>query len=280
MLTLVSILVAFTVYLWQRRSEKQGEIEKGIEILINSIDYFNNIVDEAIPYAGPTPSSESLTTIENRVINNYNDWTVRSKDYMNFSNELNRLQLQIHTILLENLNEYYKKNKYDENYKIDINMDNFERWMKKISPFLNEFEGVYTGIYSIILKNKDAWRANTRIRAIDKDNLSGFYEKYWDALMKIREDAITVDKKMRNYNQFWFNSLFESHVSVVSIEAFLIIITIFGLLVPLYMIQPNKIGILTCDQVFYGTVGFFMLGFGFLVLAWLKMHKYNTESSE
>lgn len=279
-LTLLSIFIAVIVFNWQRRSEKQGEIEKDIESLVKSINNFNAIFDHAVPFIYTRlPDTEYRELIQD-LIAKYYDWKNRNQDYMSFLNKLNLLQNKIHSDLIHKLGRFEERDIYNRDYHYAINISNYEFFMNDVYPFLDKTEGIYTSIFGIVIDNKKNWFDLYRGREDDKEYLSGFYEKYWDILIDIRENAIDIDKKMYVYKQNIFNSILDSKKSIRYLYAAMSLVFAFGLLIPLYMIQPNKFGILSCDCVFYITIISFIISVICIYMSHLKRHKYETVAEE
>lgn len=281
-LTLLSIFIAIIIYLWQLHSRKKEELEKDIKNLIESITYFNHIFDEAVPFIVTRRSSdELLDRMIHEVITKYWVWKRgNQRDGLGyFLRELNTLQSRIHSDLIHKLDRYDIKDEYNNNYVYVLNVDNYESFMQEVYPYLNKAEGIYTSIVGIIHENKLNW-SEFYEREDDQRNLGEFYNKYWDVLLDIRDKSIDIDKQMCIYKQNILTSLLDSSASVRWIYISISLIFIFGLLIPLYMIQPNKLGLLPCNYVFYITVIFLISSLACPYISYLKRHKYKTVIEE
>lgn len=271
-LTSFSIIIVFIIYFAQRRSDKQEEIENDIGNLIGLIDKFNEIVDD-VSFEQGLPPTTDLNVIE-KYYEGFNNG-----DYSIFLIELNKLQFQIHREFIHLAGKYEQEDVYDRNYKYKINMDNFESWMNEIFPFLNDVEITQTSMYAIIADNKENWLQRYRGQEIEKLYFKRFYEEYWDALMDIRKNTIKVDKKMHRYKQNWFNSIIDSSNSKICIKLSILFILVFGLLVPIYMIQPHHSKLLYCKDVFYTTILFLFISILFIYIAYLERYKYEMHET-
>jgi hypothetical protein len=278
---LLSIFIAIIIYLWQLRFQKKEELERDIKNLIKSINYFNDIFDKAVPFIITRPSSDELDSMSHEVITRYWEWRNGNQrnDHGLLLRELNQLQSRIHSELIHKLDRYSMRDTYNNNYVYILNVDNYESFMQEVYPYLNKVEGIYTSIFGIINENKLNW-SEFYEREDYQRNLGEFYNKYWDVLLDIRVKSINIDKQMCIYKKSILNSLLDSSASVKWIYLSLTLIFIFGLLVPIYMIQPNKLGLLPCDYVFYIVVIFLITSSICPYISYLKRHSYETVIEE
>lgn len=249
--------------------------------MIRSIDYFNDIFDKAVPFIlENTTSYELNSTMIHELIEKY--WrskrgTRRDQGY--FLRELNKLQCKIESDLLDKLSRYAIHDDYNDNYVYIINSQNYEQFMQEVYPYLNKIEGVHTSIIGIVNENKLNW-SGYYTRADYQKDLGGFYNEYWDVLLDIRNKSIEIDKKMRTYKQSLLTSLLDSPASRRWIYLTICLIFIFGLLIPFYMIQPNKLGLLPCHYVFYVVVISLLASIASPYIAYLNRHKYETVARD
>jgi fumarate reductase subunit D len=269
-LTSFSIIIVFIIYFHQRRSDKQEEIENDIDNLINSIDKFNEIVDDVSFEKGLPPTTDL------EVIKKYYEG-LDNGDYSIFLVELNKLQFQIHREFIKLAGKYEKADAYDDNYKYKIDIINFESWMKDIFPFLNDIEIAQISMYTIIADNKECWHHRHKWKNKEQLYFKRFYEEYWDTLMDIRKNTIKVDKKLRIYRQIWYNSIFDSSNSKICIKVSIIFILVFGLLVPIYMIQPHHLKLLYCSDVYFAAILSLSISLLLIYMAYLTRNKYEMH---
>ncbi len=278
-LTFLSIFIAIVIYLWQLQSKKNDELRKDINKLIESINYFNHIFDRAVPFIIARRSSDELDSMVHEVITKYWLWKKGNQidDLGYFLRELNTLQSRIHSDLIHKLDGYDIKDEYNNNnnYIYSLGVDNYESFMQEVYPFLDKAEGIYTSIVGIVNENKLNWSEFYESEDYQK-NLGEFYNKYWDVLLDIRDKSIDIDKQMCIYKQNILTSLVDSSASVRWIYLSICLIFIFGLLVPLYMIQPNHLKLLPCDYVFYIVIFLLIVSLACPFISYLKRHRYET----
>ena len=280
-LTLLSIFITLIIYIWQLRSRKKEEIERDIKTLTDTINYFNNILTKAVPFITVKPESCEYENMIREVITKYWEWK-RENSFGSqgfFLRELNQIQRRIYSDLIHKLDFFDKKDKYNGNYEYIINIDNYELFMREVYPFLNKVEGVHTSIVGIIQENKSNW-TNYYMRGDYQRHLGEFYHKYWDVILDIRNKSIDIDKKMYLYNKSIFNAILDSSTSVRWIYLTIIILFIFGVVIPFYMIQPNKIGILPCNYIFFVTVFFLVFSIVCPYISYLNRQRYVTVIDE
>lgn len=278
--TLLSIFIAIIIYFWQIHFQKKEEIERDINNLVQSINHFDDIFDRAVPFVPIRPSSDELDSMIHEVITKYWLWKRGNrKDHGNFLMELNKLQSQIHSDLIHRLDCFSLKDNYNNDYVYVIKADNYEQYMQEVYPYLNKVEGVCTSIIGIIHDNKLNWSEYYKREDYQK-NLSNFYNEYWEILLDIRNRSINIDKQMSMYKQNILTSLLDSPASVRWIYLTISLIFIFGILIPFYMIQPNKLGILPCDYVLYIVTFFLIVAITCLYISYLKRYKYKTVTRD
>lgn len=271
-LTLLSIILAFIIYLIQRRSERQEIIENNINELVAIVYKFRTINENALVDRLPS------TTIED-VKQKYSilkeDGRSASTEFLK---EFNTLQFQIYEGLLKHLVPFQTQNYYDD-YIYEINIDKFQLWMKEVFPYLSDAEITRKEINPIIMDNMINWfqRINSNNNI---DNIKNFYESYWGTLRDIRTKSIKINNEMKKYYEIWFNSVFDSPISKLFIILSLFLFLVFGLIVPIYMIQPNKFKVLLCSDVFYIIVIFLFISIILFCIAYIKRYKYNMNPND
>jgi hypothetical protein len=131
-------------------------------------------------------------------------------------------------------------------------MDDYEWYIKTVYPYLNKIEGINTQLGG---GNVQKENVDYRSDQLEKKN-EEFYAGYWDILLKIRTKSSEINKMVEEFYQGnILNSLMGSYKSTRYILISFIIVGVFGFIVPLYMIQPNKfIGYLPCKYVFDSTI--------------------------
>jgi hypothetical protein len=264
-----SIIIAFIIYLMQRRSDKQTGIESDITKLIEAIYKFRTIIEEASPLDRlPTTTEEEIKTIYKEA--------KTTGDYNNFLKGFNTWQFQIYENLRDNSAEYIKQSIYEDFYEWKIDLTNFEMWMAKAFPILKgadeklKFKRSLIGIEEIL---KHHCKANT-----EKNYIENFYMSYWKGLMEIRQLAFKIDNELREYNNLWFISIFNSQPSKIWLFISLGLYLAFGIIIPIYMLQPHKIEILCCTHVFYITIIALIVSIIPITIAYIKRHKYQARA--
>jgi hypothetical protein len=275
MLMVLSIITAGFIYLGQRQSERQTILENIINGLTDLIYRFCDIVDKA----GTLDLDRTVSSSKNEVEKTYREAKEKSEDYAKFLKYYNTLQFQISENFADHSRKYQESNELSgssdiRRYKID--MQNFEDWIGDILSDLNEAKETHEYLHKIIIDVKKNWRYHY-LSVVQRDvkYFENFYEQYWDILMDIRRIAIKIDAEMKNNNKKWH--VWDSGMSLSNICLLLSLLSMFffGFIIPIYMLQPNKLRIFYCSDVFYIIILFLVISVMLIYIAYRKRHIYG-----
>jgi bilin biosynthesis protein len=258
---LISISAAVVIYLLQQRSQKRETIELELNKLDILIGTYCNISESAVGNIAVHQNRDVQEHVD-LVIQNFNNWkhlnhisnkyVYEEKHYRPFLDSLNSLQYKIYKVLIKKLHRVSQLDPYEKNYRYIVCMDDYEWYIKTVYPYLNKIEGINTQLGGGNIQKENI---DYRSDQLEKKN-EEFYAGYWDILLKIRTKSSEINKMVEEFYQGnILNSLMGSYKSTRYILISFIIVGVFGFIVPLYMIQPNKfIGYLPCKYVFDSTI--------------------------
>lgn len=279
-LTIISIFGIYLIYLLQQYNSQLRDLHNSIANLKTKMSHFADLTTSVVPWihmpklserskiAGESyreilnVSSEELGKLELELIEEYNKYNrtqIHGKDdYKRVLIALERLQRSIYSKYLY-VNEYFL---YGPS---EITLNEFKSWMSKFRPFSEEIDGIYTGIYSLIgpitaiyLEKKYKWYPN--IGEDNINNLIRYYNSFFEEFKKIKDLANNIDSEVDHFYKNWFNGILASHKSILASIFGVIIIVLFGLMLPLYLLQPNNINWISCETVFYINTFFIFVG--------------------
>lgn len=288
-LILFSILFALYTYLRQQHDSADGKLEDELKNLTKLINKFMDINYDArdIP---PHPNLDlDLKDLIHTVIEHYNscrrtNWEDK-EDYKRFLQALKSLQCKVYLNILFNL-EAVENIKFEDDSSYVIQSKRvFERFMDRVYPYLVSAEDdVLTclgGLGSIgdhRQHHKEHW-GNVYINDEIKKQAHEFYFSYWDTLLEIKSESKDIDRIIRDFEKRnMLIPILESPQSkrLIKLSAFLIFI--FGFIIPLYMLQPNQLGWLQCEVIFYSVIFFILLSIICIFISFRKMSTYGMKT--
>jgi len=277
-LTILSITWAIKIYIDRLRLDEIGKTEIKINKLTFLIYKFRNAVLDAQNLNLGRVYSTSKEEVYQKYIDA--ERKVANNEFLMF---YNTLQFNIYENFMGDLNIYQEERlernffpeiwgyEDDANRKYKINTNNFKAWLIDVTEDLEEAQSAHNYLYRIIIDVKQNWWVHTE--NIYQENLKNFYEIYWDVLLKIRKDALKIKKEMDKKGEKWYMWNSNSKKVNRNLKHGIYLILYFGFILPLYMIQPIKIGIFSCEEVFWIT----LVALGFSVI--FIYQAYRTRNS-
>lgn len=141
----------------------------------------------------------------------------------------------------------------DANREYEIDTLNFKNWLEDVSNDLKEAQETYNYLNKVIIDIKHHWHIYTE-EDVYQENLKDFYERYWDILLDIRDKALRIKEEIEVNNKKWYVWDPNSKSSNRYLRWGFYLLMYSGFFLPLYMIQPNKFGILRCEEFFWVTL--------------------------
>lgn len=297
-LAAVSIFAIFFLYFLQQQGRQLGNIRISIGNLRKSSDEFQRITNNLMHslHTRPPPNRAEGETLEDAVKeldiplneliemrgNLINDWNRFESNkegfrfFMKILVDLEILQTSIYDKFIYTTRDF----RFDDLSEIDINT--FEQWINRFVLLLKEIEGIETGMVSLIEPITDIYRQTHKEwnPRLDEDTINDFVKFYGSFFMKTDENkkgAEIINDKIYYYYKNWFNAILASYYSRVCLYLVICIIILFGLIIPLYLIQPIQIDMLTCNTVFYINV-FLLIIINFILILASYLLRYKTQS--
>ncbi len=296
-LTAISIFGVFYIYAMQQRDSEQKNIKNSINNFKKSLSDFSDITYNVsyllIPHGRSEQnherqqseglevlniSYEKLVTLENQLINNNNIYDAykkgrnnQSQSYKNVLYDFEFLQESIYDKFL-----YVADGFFEETYA-EIDLIEVEKWIKKFIPFAKEIEGIKTGIpfHNKIVEifKENQYDYNRRLHDDEIALLINFYRDFFKKFDNILKESLDIDDMIFKYYSNRFNAILSSHLSRVCLSIIPVIFLIFGLIIPLYMMQPLHLNWLSCQDVFLIVISFLILNIIPLLIAYVARHK-------
>ena len=220
-----------------------------------------------------------MIEIRSNLINDFNSFKLGREEphfYRKILVDLEILQTSIYYKFIYATRDFL----YDDLSEININT--FEQWISRFVLFSKEIEGIRTGMIGLIEPITDIYRQkhqewHPRLDEEDVNDFIKFYGSFFEKTEEIRKRAEAVnDKIYYYYYKNWFNAISESYSSKVCLRFVIVSILFFGLIIPLYMIQPLHLDKLACNIVFYMIICFILpVNFALLLLSYL--FRYKTQ---
>jgi hypothetical protein len=271
-LTIISIIGAFYIYLLQSRDNSFNNIKENViefkKFISKFIDIYTNVAycveryNRTATTHRPRSSNiyrsldipyEELLTLQEKLIEDYNAYKRDSSNDSLFKEvlrDLERLQSAIYSKSLYMLNGFQYEDKSSA-----LNLNKFEAWLREFIPYLSEIDGIHTAIPFIDqIAQKFEENPNryiSRIGLNNIDNLKIFYKDFFNKFNEIKDTGEHINSEISNYYPNLLYALLHSNSSRHLIYSIISIISLFGLAVPLYMLEPIHFNILPIDFVFY-----------------------------
>jgi len=264
-LTILSITWAIKIYMDRSRMDEVGKVDVKINNLKILIYEFIRLVLKA----RTSNLSRTVQISIEEFSQKYNDTEnpITGKEVLRF---INTLQFGIYENFMDKTAKYKEKiqedrekieyiidnipmDQDDANREYEIDTLNFKNWLEDVSNDLKEAQETYNYLNKVIIDIKHHWHIYTE-EDVYQENLKDFYERYWDILLDIRDKALRIKEEIEVNNKKWYVWDPNSKSSNRYLRWGFYLLMYSGFFLPLYMIQPNKFGILRCEEFFWVTL--------------------------
>ena len=220
-------------------------------------------------------SYEELGNVVSKLSCEYNEFQnkgdINDPLYKEILYNFETIQEMIYYEFLIVANGFYEK-KYQK-----IDLIEFELWLKNFIPFAALIEEIearipfHNNLLDIFMANHSDFYP--RLNDDEIQLLKSFYSDFFKKFDDVRDESLELEDLIYKYHESKFNSILSSHLSRVFINITILIFVIFGLLVPIYMIQPLHFNWLLCTDVFKIIIMSFIFNILIISIAYLKRHK-------